>query len=221
MAQRGLSPKGEWTEPVETEGEHYTVVSQIEDAQTCFNVNNLLAADPTPAVQTGLQPLFGRCGITVEIVHQLLVNLFCVTGRNAAVGQKLLNDARFDRFFRQRPCGLYVQTAGALPEKPVKARIVEQLLTDSGISAGDAEEIYQQLMDYLDGDTTTAKEGLETGLYRGGRIGRQQVIDVKAGLGILNLAHHGVVFTLCLHRLCPLPFGRQPALGHSEPAKNH
>lgn len=46
--------------------------------------------------------------------------------------------------------------------KPVKARIVEQLLTDSGISAGDAEEIYQQLMDYLDGDTTTAKEGLET-----------------------------------------------------------
>ena len=89
---------------METEGEHYTVVSQIEDAQTCFNVNNLLAADPTPAVQT----------------------------------------------------------AGALPEKPVKARIVEQLLTDSGISAGDAEEIYQQLMDYLDGDTTTAKEGLET-----------------------------------------------------------
>lgn len=52
---QGCRPK-KWTEPVETEGEHYTVVSQIEDAQTCFNVNNLLAADPTPRYRPQ-----GRC----------------------------------------------------------------------------------------------------------------------------------------------------------------
>ncbi len=146
---QGLSPKGEWTEPVETEGEHYTVVSQIEDAQTCFNVNNLLAADPTPAVQT----------------------------------------------------------AGALPEKQVKARIVEQLLTDSGISAGDAEEIYQQLMDYLDGDTTTAKEGLETDAWAGvepARLPANQMMRTPGELKLLPafpVAAYGKVSKV----LCALP----------------
>lgn len=46
-----------------------------------------------------------------------------------------------------------------MAEKPRKERIVEQLLTESGLSPGTAEEVYFQLVDYLDGDSTTAKEG--------------------------------------------------------------
>ncbi|MCP2122857.1 UNVERIFIED_ORG: general secretion pathway protein K [Pantoea agglomerans] len=146
---KGLSPKGEWSEPVETEGEHYTVVSQVEDAQTCFNVNNLLAADQTPAVQT----------------------------------------------------------AGALPEKPVKERIVEQLLTDSGISAGDAEEIYQQLLDYLDGDTTTAKEGLETDAWAGVEPARQPANQMMRTPGELKLlpAFPAAAYDKVSNLLCALP----------------
>ena len=40
-----LDPEGDWHLPLETQGEDYTVVSQVDDAQDCFNVNNLLAAD--------------------------------------------------------------------------------------------------------------------------------------------------------------------------------
>ena len=146
---KGLSPKGEWTDPVKTEGEHYTVVSQIEDAQTCFNVNNLLAADPTPATQT----------------------------------------------------------AGALPEKPVKERIVEQLLADSGISTGDAEEIYQQLMDYLDGDTTTLKEGLETDAWAGVEPARQPANQMMRTPGELKLlpAFPAAAYGKVSKVLCVLP----------------
>lgn len=77
--------------------------SAVDDAQDCFNVNNLLAAD------------------------------------------KVAQD----------------QNASTVPEKPRKEKIVEQILTDGGISQTAAEEIYQQLVDYLDGDATTVKEGAE------------------------------------------------------------
>jgi general secretion pathway protein K len=57
---------------------------------------------------------------------------------------------------RQRP-----RRPTALPEKPVKEQIVEQLLAESGVGTLAAEEIYQQLVDYLDADDVTAKQGQE------------------------------------------------------------
>ena len=104
-----LSPEGDWQQPLETQGEDYTVVSQVEDAQDCFNVNNLLAAE---------KPAQGQAQTTV-------------------------------------------------PEKPRNERIVEQILTQSGLSQSTAEEVYLQLVDYLDGDTTTAKEGAESDAWAG------------------------------------------------------
>ncbi len=101
---KALNLDGDWHQPLETRGEDYTVVSQVEDAQDCFNVNNLLAADKIPQ------------------------------GQNAP----------------------------AVPEKPRNEQIVEQILTESGISHATAEEVYQQLVDYLDGDATTAKDGAES-----------------------------------------------------------
>ncbi len=81
----------------------------MEDAQDCFNVNNLLAAEKIPQ------------------------------GQNAP----------------------------AVPEKPRNEQIVEQILTESGISHTTAEEVYQQLVDYLDGDATTAKDGAESDAWAG------------------------------------------------------
>lgn len=104
-----LSLDGDWHQPLETRGEDYTVVSQVEDAQDCFNVNNLLAAEKIPQ------------------------------GQNAP----------------------------AVPEKPRNEQIVEQILTESGISHTTAEEVYQQLVDYLDGDATTAKDGAESDAWAG------------------------------------------------------
>jgi len=80
------------------------VVSQVEDARTCFNVNSLLAGDAAPAAPAD---------------------------------------------------------PTALPEKPVKEQIIEQLLAESGVGTLAAEEIYQQLVDYLDADDVTAKQGQE------------------------------------------------------------
>ena len=85
-----LALDGDWHQPLETQGEDYTVVSQVEDAQDCFNVNNLLTADIAPQGQS----------------------------------------------------------APAVAETPRKARIVEQLLTESGLSPGTAEAGYFQLVDY-------------------------------------------------------------------------
>ncbi|MCK6895534.1 type II secretion system minor pseudopilin GspK [Enterobacter bugandensis] len=106
---KALNLDGEWHQPLETRGEDYTVVSQVEDAQDCFNVNNLLAAEKIPQ------------------------------GQNAP----------------------------AVPEKPRNEQIVEQILTESGISHTTAEEVYQQLVDYLDGDATTAKDGAESDAWAG------------------------------------------------------
>lgn len=106
---KALNLDGDWHQPLETRGEDYTVVSQVEDAQDCFNVNNLLAAEKMPQ------------------------------GQNAP----------------------------AVPEKPRNEQIVEQILTESGISHTTAEEVYQQLVDYLDGDATTAKDGAESDAWAG------------------------------------------------------
>ncbi|EMO5716136.1 type II secretion system minor pseudopilin GspK [Enterobacter bugandensis] len=106
---KALNLEGDWHQPLETRGEDYTVVSQVEDAQDCFNVNNLLAAEKIPQ------------------------------GQNAP----------------------------AVPEKPRNEQIVEQILTESGISHTTAEEVYQQLLDYLDGDATTAKDGAESDAWAG------------------------------------------------------
>ncbi|MGM8754341.1 type II secretion system minor pseudopilin GspK [Enterobacter chuandaensis] len=106
---KALNLEGDWHQPLETRGEDYTVVSQVEDAQDCFNVNNLLAAEKIPQ------------------------------GQNAP----------------------------AVPEKPRNEQIVEQILTESGISHATAEEVYQQLVDYLDGDATTAKDGAESDAWAG------------------------------------------------------
>lgn len=106
---KALNLEGDWHQPLETRGEDYTVISQVEDAQDCFNVNNLLAAEKIPQ------------------------------GQNAP----------------------------AVPEKPRNEQIVEQILTESGISHTTAEEVYQQLVDYLDGDATTAKDGAESDAWAG------------------------------------------------------
>lgn len=106
---KALTLQGDWHQPLETRGDDYTVVSQVEDAQDCFNVNNLLAAD------------------------------------DIAQGQN----------------------APAVPEKPREEQIVEQLLTGSGLSQPTAHEVYSQLVDYLDGDTTTASEGAESDAWAG------------------------------------------------------
>lgn len=93
-----LSPEGEWAQPLETKGDNFTVVSQLEDAQDCFNVNSLLAPEKAPVVS---EP-------------------------------------------------------GARPEKPLREQILEQLLVDGGLTTVAAEEVYQQLLDELDSDSTTA-----------------------------------------------------------------
>ncbi|EOI2494486.1 MULTISPECIES: type II secretion system minor pseudopilin GspK [Enterobacter] len=112
---KALNLDGDWHQPLETRGEDYTVVSQVEDEQDCFNVNNLLAAEKIPQ------------------------------GQNAP----------------------------AVPEKPRNEQIVEQILTESGISHTTAEEVYQQLVDYLDGDATTAKDGAESDAWAGVLPARQ------------------------------------------------
>ena len=112
---KALNLDGDWHQPLETRGEDYTVVSQVENAQDCFNVNNLLAAEKIPQ------------------------------GQNVP----------------------------AVPEKPRNEQIVEQILTESGISHTTAEEVYQQLVDYLDGDATTAKDGAESDAWAGVLPARQ------------------------------------------------
>ncbi|MGK3224813.1 type II secretion system minor pseudopilin GspK [Enterobacter soli] len=126
---KALAPEGDWHQPLETQGDNYTVVSQVEDAQNCFNVNNLLAADqPTPA-----------------------------------------------------------QNAPAVAEKPRKEQIVEQILTDSGISQATAEEVYLQLVDYLDGDSTTVKEGAESDAWAGVVPARQPANQMMRNIAEIKL----------------------------------
>lgn len=146
---KALTLEGDWHQPLETRGEDYTVVSQVEDAQDCFNVNNLLAA---------------------EKIAQ---------GQNVPV----------------------------TPEKSRKEQIVEQLLTESGLSHNTAEEVYQQLVDYLDGDTTTAKEGSETDAWAGVVPARQpanQMMRTIAEIAMLP-AFPATAYPKVNKLLCALP----------------
>ncbi|OQD51034.1 general secretion pathway protein GspK [Enterobacter cancerogenus] len=144
-----LNPEGDWHQPLETRGEDYTVVSQVEDAQDCFNVNNLLAA---------------------EKVTQ---------GQNAP----------------------------AVPEKPRNEQIVEQILTESGLSHTTAEEVYQQLVDYLDGDTTTAKEGAESDAWAGVVPARQPANQMMRAIAEIRQlpAFPAAAYPKVSKLLCALP----------------
>lgn len=146
---KALSPDGDWHQPLETRGENYTVVGQVEDAQDCFNVNNLLAVE------------------------------------NVAQGQN----------------------APAVPEKPRREQIVEQLLTESGLSQTNAEEVYLQLVDYLDGDTTTAKEGAETDAWAGAVPARQPANQMMRTVAEITLlpAFPAAAYPKVSKLLCALP----------------
>ncbi len=146
---KALTPDGDWHQPLESRGEDYTVVGQVEDAQDCFNVNNLLA---------------------VEKVAQ---------GQNAP----------------------------AMPEKPRREQIVEQLLTQSGLSQTNAEEVYLQLVDYLDGDTTTAKEGAETDAWAGVVPARQPANQMMRTIAEITLlpAFPAAAYPKVSKLLCALP----------------
>lgn len=144
-----LAPDGDWHQPLETQGEDYTVVSQVEDAQDCFNVNNLLAAE------------------------------------KIAQGQN----------------------TPAVPEKPLKELLVEQILTRSGIGQSTAEEIYLQLVDYLDGDSTTVKEGAESDAWAGvvpARLPANQMMRNIAEIKLLP-AFPAAAYAKVSKLLCALP----------------
>ncbi|MEB6379134.1 type II secretion system minor pseudopilin GspK [Leclercia adecarboxylata] len=147
-----LTLKGEWHAPLETRGEHYTLVSQVEDAQNCFNVNNLLAV-PDSGAQEKTPP------------------------------------------------------AAADTEKPRQQQIVERLLVDSGVSTMMAQEIYLQLVDYLDEDTTTASEGREDDAWAGLKPARLPANRMMRNLNELKLlpAFPAVAWAKARNLFCALP----------------
>lgn len=146
---KALAPEGDWHQPLETQGEDYTVVSQVEDAQDCFNVNNLLAEEKVAQGQNG----------------------------------------------------------SAVPEKPRNALVIEQLLTKSGIGQSAAEEIYLQLLDYLDGDTTTAKEGAESDAWANVVPARQPANQMMRTIAEIKLlpAFPATAYAKVSQFLCALP----------------
>lgn len=107
---KALASDGDWRDPVVTHGEFYTIESVITDAQTCFNVNSLLAEEPTQSSPT--QP-------------------------------------------------------GGAAEQPQKARVVEALFGQAGISAQTAQTLYGQLRDYLDADDVAGEGGPESAAWSG------------------------------------------------------
>ncbi len=144
-----LDPEGEWHQPLETQGEDYTVVGQVEDAQNCFNVNNLVSPEKEPANQTST----------------------------------------------------------AVPEKPRKQRIVEQILTESGLNPGTAEEVYLQLVDSLDGDDTTAKEAKESDAWAGVQPPRLPANQMMRNIAEIKQlpAFPGTAWPRISKLLCALP----------------
>jgi general secretion pathway protein K len=99
------------------------------------------------------------------------------------------------------------QTAPALPEKNRNEQSVEQLLTESGIGQSQAEEIYAQLMDYLDGDSTTAKEGAENDAWAGLQPARQPANQMMTTLAEIKLlpAFPAAAYAKVSKLLCALP----------------
>jgi len=144
-----LEPDGEWHEPLETRGEFYTVVSQAEDAEDCFNVNNLL------------------------------------TDEKAASNQ----------------------AAPAVPEKSPEQLTVEQLLADAGLDQTTAEQVYHQLVDYLDGDSVTAKEAQETDAWAGVQPARLPANQMMRNISEIRLlpAFPAAAYAKVSRLLCALP----------------
>ncbi|MGL4430836.1 MAG: type II secretion system minor pseudopilin GspK, partial [Silvania sp.] len=142
--ENALEPDGEWHQPLETQGEYYTVVSQVEDAQDCFNVNNLLAKDPA---------------------------------------------------------------ASTPPEKPRKQLTVEQLLADAGLDQLTAEQVYQQLVDYLDGDSTTLKAAQESDAWAGVQPARLPANQMMRNISEIRLlpAFPAAAYAKVSGLLCALP----------------
>ncbi|HBX13640.1 MAG TPA: general secretion pathway protein GspK, partial [Leclercia adecarboxylata] len=131
------------------QGEYYTVLSQVEDAEDCFNVNNLL------------------------------------TEEKAAQGQE----------------------PSAIPEKPRKQRTVEQLLVNGGLDHATAEQVYGQLVDYLDGDSTTAKEAQESDAWAGVQPARLPANQMMRNIGEIKLlpAFPAAAYAKVSTLLCALP----------------
>ncbi|MBZ0059309.1 MULTISPECIES: type II secretion system minor pseudopilin GspK [unclassified Leclercia] len=144
-----LEPDGEWHQPLETQGEFYTVVSQVEDAQDCFNVNNLLTEE------------------------------------------KMAKE----------------QAASPLPEKSSEQLTVEQLLADAGLDQTTAEQVYQQLVDYLDGDSVTAKEAQETDAWAGVQPARLPANQMMRNISEIRLlpAFPAAAYAKVSALLCALP----------------
>ena len=94
-----------------------------------------------------------------------------------------------------------------MAEKPRKERIVEQLLTESGLSPGTAEEVYFQLVDYLDGDSTTAKEGAESDAWAGVVPARQPANQMMRSIAEIKLlpAFPVTAYPKVSKLLCALP----------------
>ena len=147
--ENALEPDGEWHQPLETQGEYYTVVSQVEDAQDCFNVNNLLAEE------------------------------------------KAAKDP----------------AASTPPEKPRKQLTVEQLLADAGLDQLTAEQVYQQLVDYLDGDSTTLKAAQESDAWAGVQSARLPANQMMRNISEIRLlpAFPAAAYAKVSGLLCALP----------------
>ncbi len=94
-----------------------------------------------------------------------------------------------------------------MPEKPRNEQIVEQILTESGLSHTTAEEVYQQLVDYLDGDTTTAKEGAESDAWAGVVPARQPANQMMRAIAEIRQlpAFPAAAYPKVSKLLCALP----------------
>ena len=94
-----------------------------------------------------------------------------------------------------------------MPEKPRKEQIVEQLLTGSGLSQSTAHEVYSQLVDYLDGDTTTASEGAESDAWAGVVPPRQPANQMMRTIAEITLlpAFPATAYRKVSTLLCALP----------------
>ncbi len=119
-----LQTEGIWQEPVETLGEHYRVVSQVVDAQHCFNVNSLLATEGTDSPEPSAP----------ETASPKSAEKPTATAQTTAIAP---------------PQGI--------AEKPRQQLILQKLLENAGMSSMSAEQVYGQLVDYLDPDETTVK----------------------------------------------------------------
>ena len=146
---KALALDGDWHQPLETRGEDYTVVGQVEDAQDCFNVNTLLAASAPVADPN----------------------------------------------------------APGIPEKPRDEQSIEQILTESGLSQANADEVYAQLVDYLDADSTTAKEGQESDAWVGTQPARLPANQMMRNIGEIKQlpAFPAAAYSRVSRFLCALP----------------